>query len=258
MGKRVTKEVFIKRSIKNHENRYDYSDIDYVLFTKSVHGIICKEHDVVFSQRGSDHARGRTSCKKCVIDDKRRRMSLGLDEFSKRVMKKFGNKFDLSKVNYINKRKKVTIVCKKHGDVFVSPEDFLTNKYGCPKCGNSMSNITSGGFYNIVKASRRQYGGSCNLYAVELSLKEFSCIKIGISTSVDRRCKDIEKSGYSTSVLYCDRYESVNDAIIAEYFYHNEFRRYVTDVPVKFDGRFECFSISIKSKIMDRLQLNDL
>lgn len=256
--KKTTEEEFFKRCLEKHGNKYDYSNIEYDGMGKRIHGIICNIHNTVFSQFAHDHASGKTGCRECVKHARRLAFQLGFDEFEKRAVRKFGSKFDLSKVNYINKRRKVIIVCKRHGDVIVSPEDFLANKYGCPKCGNSMSSITSGGFYNIVKANRRQYAGECWLYVIELSINDFSCVKIGISTNVNRRCGDIKKSGYSTTILYVDKYSDINDAIIAEYFYKNEFRRNVTDVPVSFCGQYECFSISIRDKIISRLQPNEL
>ena len=44
------------------------------------------------------------------------------------------NLYDYSKVNYINAREKVCIICKIHGDFLQSPNDHL-NGCGCQKCG---------------------------------------------------------------------------------------------------------------------------
>lgn len=255
--KKVTEEEFFKRCFKWHGDKYNYSKVVYDGMAKKIN-ILCNLHNIEFTQNASDHACGKTGCPECVKEARRAAFQLGFEEFVRRAKNKFGDKYDYSKVNYINKRRKVIIICKEHGNVYVSPEDFLANKFGCPKCGNKMSAINSGGFYNIAKASRREFVGSCTLYAIELTINNFSCIKIGISVNVNRRCRDIKKSGYSTNIIYSDNYNDINDAIIAEYFYHNEFKSYTTNVPVPFDGQYECFSISIKDKIINRLQPNEL
>lgn len=46
------------------------------------------------------------------------------------------NKYDYSKVNYVNSITKVTIICPAHGEFEQRPSDHLS-KYGCSKCGGS-------------------------------------------------------------------------------------------------------------------------
>jgi len=45
-----------------------------------------------------------------------------------------GNKWDYSKVDYINRHKKILIICSIHGEFLQSPKSHLTSKYPCPKC----------------------------------------------------------------------------------------------------------------------------
>lgn len=46
----------------------------------------------------------------------------------------FNNKFDYSKVNYINNKTKVEIICPIHGSFETTPHSHLRSKYGCKKC----------------------------------------------------------------------------------------------------------------------------
>lgn len=46
-----------------------------------------------------------------------------------------GNTYDYSKVSYINNRTKVEIICKEHGSFLQIPNSHLSNKRGCPICG---------------------------------------------------------------------------------------------------------------------------
>lgn len=71
-------------------------------------------------------------------------------EFIEDCVKKHGNQFDYSKVNYINSRTKVCIVCPEHGEFFISPDVFLRTKYGCPKC-SGLSRMTKDEFIEKAK-----------------------------------------------------------------------------------------------------------
>lgn len=59
------------------------------------------------------------------------------ETFIKKAKEKYGNKFDYSKVKYVNNKIKVCIICPKHGEFFTTPNNFLSvSKYGCPNCAN--------------------------------------------------------------------------------------------------------------------------
>ena len=55
-------------------------------------------------------------------------------DFIKKAVALYGNRYDYSKVKYVNNKTKVTIICKRCGNVFeIRPNDFL-EKNGCKKC----------------------------------------------------------------------------------------------------------------------------
>lgn len=56
--------------------------------------------------------------------------------------------YDYSKVNYVNNHTKVCIICNKHGEFNISPDNFLQGK-GCPKCGNHLS-YAEDEIYNLI------------------------------------------------------------------------------------------------------------
>ena len=63
-------------------------------------------------------------------------------EFIKKCILKYGNKYDYSKVKYINSKVKVCIIChekdefgEEHGEFWQRPNDHL-NGCGCPKCND--------------------------------------------------------------------------------------------------------------------------
>lgn len=54
--------------------------------------------------------------------------------FFEKAKEKFGDYFNLSRVDYKRSDQPVCIVCPKHGEFITTPSQFLQSKYGCPKC----------------------------------------------------------------------------------------------------------------------------
>lgn len=63
---------------------------------------------------------------------------LTTDEFIRRAIEKHGDKYDYSKVEYINAQTKVCIICKEHGEFWQRASEHL-NGCGCKLCGNISS-----------------------------------------------------------------------------------------------------------------------
>ena len=57
------------------------------------------------------------------------------NEFIEQARKVHGNKYDYSKVEYINARTKVRIICPIHGEFKQFPNQHIYLEQGCPKCG---------------------------------------------------------------------------------------------------------------------------
>ena len=124
-----TTEEFIEKSRKIFGDKYDYSEVNYINNRTSV-TIICPEHGK-FSQTPHDHLSNKIGCPKCGGTSKST-----TEEFIEKAKRIHGDKYDYSKVNYINSHKKVIITCPKHGDFYQRPNDHLSG-YGCPKCKSS-------------------------------------------------------------------------------------------------------------------------
>ena len=56
------------------------------------------------------------------------------EEFIQKAKAIHGDKYDYAKVEYVNKKTKVQIICPEHGAFSQSPEKHLIGQ-GCPKCG---------------------------------------------------------------------------------------------------------------------------
>jgi len=121
-----TTESFIEKANKVHNNKYDYSDLNYVNATIKL-DIICPEHGK-FKQDSYYHLKG-SGCNKCYIDSKR----ITSKEFINRAIKEYGLKYDYSKVKYIGFEEKVIIICPEHGEFQQTPTGHLIG--GCVECG---------------------------------------------------------------------------------------------------------------------------
>lgn len=120
-------ESFIEKSKSIHGNKYDYSEVEYEKSRKKVK-IICPVHGV-FEQIPANHIQGQ-GCPKCS------KKFMDTDYFKECSEKIHGGKYDYSKVNYVNSRTLVKIVCPIHGEFFQKPMDHL-NGNGCQECGKS-------------------------------------------------------------------------------------------------------------------------
>lgn len=131
MSKRLTTEEFVKKARETHGDRYDYSKVEYVNSVTKV-CIICPKHGE-FWQVPSSHLSG-CGCPKCSG------CFMNLEYFIEKARKVHGDKYDYSKVNYVNTDTKVCIICPEHGEFWQTPDNHLQGR-NCPKCGQARRNI---------------------------------------------------------------------------------------------------------------------
>lgn len=131
-NKKIGTEKFIERARLVHGDKYDYSKVEYVNTNTDVI-ITCKKHGD-FKQRPGDHVRKGYGCPYCANEIKGTDKKMTRDEFIEKAKVVHGDKYDYSKVEYINSKSKVIIICPKHGEFEQSPNAHL-HGYGCIACG---------------------------------------------------------------------------------------------------------------------------
>ena len=141
-----TTEQFIKEARKIHGNKYDYKKVEYVNNSTKV-CIICPIHGE-FWQTPKQHLKGH-GCPKCAFEKNKDVNRGNLEEFIQHAKGIHGDRYDYSKVEYVNNRTKVCIICKEHGEFWQKPYNHLSGK-GCPKCANK--NMTTIDF--ILKSKK--------------------------------------------------------------------------------------------------------
>ena len=148
--KKISKEEFINRSSSIHNNKYDYSKVNFINVRTKV-CIICPEHGE-FWQTPAAHMSGQ-GCPKC----QKRNYKYTTDEFINVLNTIFGNEYDYSKVKYINSQKKVCIICPEHGEFWQTPNQLLQNKCGCPKCNSTFKIFNTEDFIsNALKIQKNK------------------------------------------------------------------------------------------------------
>ena len=132
--KKLTKEEFIQKAKEKHGDKYDYSNVQYV-HSKSKVKIICKEHGE-FEQQPNNHLQGQ-GCLACKLDNSK----LTTEQFIQKAKEIHGDKYDYSKVEYVNNATKVKIICPQHGEFEQTPNLHLRGS-GCPACGGTLKLTT--------------------------------------------------------------------------------------------------------------------
>lgn len=64
-----------------------------------------------------------------------------IDIFIEKSIKTHGNKYDYSKVVYIDNRTSIIITCPKHGDFYQRPHSHYNRGQGCPECAKENKSI---------------------------------------------------------------------------------------------------------------------
>jgi hypothetical protein len=140
---------FINKAKLIHGELFDYSNINYINYTSNV-DIRCIKHNVVFNIQAGYHLRSNRGCPMCIKDKKildgpkksklkgtkkKYEGNKTTEMFIEDAIKVHGNNYDYSKVNYINCKTKVEIICKlcqvQHS--FFQRANTHLNGSGCPQ-----------------------------------------------------------------------------------------------------------------------------
>jgi very-short-patch-repair endonuclease len=129
-------EEFIKKASIKHNNRYDYSKVQYKTASTKVI-IICPEHGE-FLQTPSNHLKGSQPCPECLKNNFSYTINQHLEIIKKNT--NFLNKYSI--LNLENKNevytnfKEVYCNCSEHGE-FKTNFARIKQGSGCPKCSKN-------------------------------------------------------------------------------------------------------------------------
>lgn len=164
MAKKLTQTEWNYRVNTIHNNKYDYTKVNYVN-TRTKVIIICPTHGE-FEQRAGDHMLG-AGCIKCGIAGVKNSLTSDTNSFTKKANVLHNNKYDYSKVDYKNSKTKVVIICPIHGEFEQNPNSHL-NGYGCALCGlNTLSKTFSSNTEKFITKAKLVHNNKYNYDKVE-------------------------------------------------------------------------------------------
>ena len=132
MGRKLTKDEFIQKSILKHKGRYDYLPFKYINAKQHI-AILCKTHGV-FVQQISVHLRG-FGCKKCSYKERGELNTKSLSKLLENISIIHSNKYTYPYIGdeYVNCNSVITINCPKHSFFKQTVNGHMSSK-GCKKC----------------------------------------------------------------------------------------------------------------------------
>jgi very-short-patch-repair endonuclease len=132
MPKKLNLSIFLERSNKIHNFKYDYSESIYINAQSKIK-ITCPIHGS-FEQLANDHMRG-IGCKSCGKDFWRTEdnTTKRYNQFLKSAEKIHGNKYSYDPKTFINNNTNIEITCPAHGGFTQLPSNHVSGS-GCPEC----------------------------------------------------------------------------------------------------------------------------
>ena len=131
-------EDFRKECKSVHRDLYDYSMSHYENNELEIE-IICPKHGS-FWQKPRIHLHQKSGCPSCSRERLGKMLSSTTDEFIHKSKLVHGDKYDYSRVVYVDGNHKVEIVCPKHGSFFQVARTHM-RRSGCPKCRMSKGEL---------------------------------------------------------------------------------------------------------------------
>lgn len=145
----LTNEEYAEKCNKIHNNKYDYSLVNYV-GTKYKVLITCPMHGT-FMQNAGVHLRG-AGCFHCgrikAIDNTR----TPINDYIRKAREVHGEKFDYSLVKFQSVNDEIEIICPVHGLIKQRASGHL--KYGCERCHFDSKLLTNEDF---IKKSKKHH-----------------------------------------------------------------------------------------------------
>ena len=195
---------FIKAALEVHTHgRYSYPNSVFKNARERIE-IECSIHGT-FMQDSYNHINKSRGCRACSfveLSNARKgefTTRKTQEDFIKDAIAIHGDTYDYSKVDYQTKYTDVTIICKKHGEFNVRPNNHLQSKSGCKACGieqaHAKTRLTQ---EELLARFRNVYGDTFEYKKVENYKTKHDSVTIICKTHGEftQRCSDHYLKGY--------------------------------------------------------------
>lgn len=138
MSKRLTQEEAINKIVECHENKYNLSEVVYS-DAKSKLKLSCSEHGAFYKNLNNLTGNLKQGCPICANKSRRLNSRSSQESVISKIKEIHGDTYDLSRVEYVSAKVKITLGCKKHGWFEINPNSIFSQKAGCSQCGKERS-----------------------------------------------------------------------------------------------------------------------
>jgi len=229
--KRKNTESYIAQAILKHQDRYDYSLVEYRGCEIPIQ-IICPTHGV-FVQKPFAHLskNGCPSCAKSIPNN-----HSNTEEFKSKANRVHSNFYNYDKVEYQDAKKFVIITCPVHGDFQQRPNYHLSGN-GCTQCYKENNGF---GRDNFIASCKNDIG---MLYVIKCCSSTETFYKIGItSKTIRERFRRFDRFPYQYDVIYHVN-GSAEEIFNLEKELFRKYKMYKYTPLLLFRGSTECFQI---------------
>lgn len=241
-----TQEKFIKEAVKAHGSEYDYSLVNYKYSLENV-TIVCKKHGK-FEQIAVSHIRG-AGCPTCSKEQSAIKRTKTTEEFIEQANQLHKNKYDYSKVDYVNSKSKVIISCPVHGEFKQTPFSHLKS-FGCSKCGRKRSseyralNPPGWSYSSWEKlAEKSKFFDNYKVYILRCWNDTEQFYKIGRTfRTVKERFRKTMDLPYNYEIVYIQIFDNARECCEKEQKMKNNNKQNRYFPSIYFGGNHECFS----------------
>lgn len=146
IGRRYTNDEFIEILKSRLGDEYDLSKVSYET-RNSMITIGCRKHGY-YIRTATALMHNNPICPVCRKEQNQHALSLGRENFIKKVNEVFHGMYSYDNVEYVNNSTKVKITCNKHGDFECTPQNHMHGR-GCPLCKEE-SYVYENRLYNFL------------------------------------------------------------------------------------------------------------
>jgi len=166
-------DKFIEKAKLIHDNKYDYSKINYINSQTNII-IICNEHGE-FEQKPVKHLQGH-NCILCSNISRAKNKTDNNKSFIEKAKLIHDNKYDYSKINYIDSQTNIIIICNEHGEFEQKPANHLQGN-NCILCSNILRSVNQRlSLDEFIERAKSIYGNTYDYSKVNYTNIDIKCI----------------------------------------------------------------------------------
>jgi len=194
LAKRKSKEQYLEKIRAKYGNKFTFDFTNWSGITGNKIKITCPLHGE-FEQvpRVLLLSACKTGCKQCGLEKKNSSKTKNFQDFVAKANRVHNNKYGYINDNYKNRRTRVRIICKEHGEFIKSAQKHLSGQ-GCWECKIQQlvkDNILVGGYCKQLFTDNPTLKDK-KAYLYYFSINGGRLYKIGISTNFKDRVKGLK------------------------------------------------------------------